>query len=73
VRTPVFGEGVERLARLCASMLLFCFLEGGVESFEVGRRLRVRRVAGMVSFIFNGAEVAECVWTEVEGSASCEI
>lgn len=58
VRMAVF-EGRPR--RLAPSVFLLCFLEGvGVVGvFEVERRVRVRRAADIVSFIFNGATVAE--------------
>ena len=36
-------------------------------SSDVGQRLRERRVAGMVSFIFNGAGVAGYARTDGEG------
>jgi hypothetical protein len=39
-----------------------------VGSSEVGQRLRERRVAGMVSFIFNGAAVTGYAWTDGEGN-----
>ena len=58
-RPPAFGGRATRLARLNASVHLFCSLEGDVGSSDVEQRLRESRVAGMVSFIFNGA-VAVC-------------
>jgi len=66
---PVFGGRARRLVRPCASALLFCFLEGIVRSFEAGRRLRERSVAGIVSLIFNGVAMVECAWRDGEGSA----
>jgi len=66
VRTAVFEGRPRRLARLCVSVFLLCLLEGE-GAFEIGRRVRVRRAADIVSFIFSGAIVAERVGTDGEG------